>query len=158
QFDRRLHHLPDAVRRHIGRVGRPCPLADQDAQPHGARSRLFQALDIAHPDRRGELVPLGNRTLGVLGARRQRLLYGVRRQLGQMILAHAVPPTVMRSILMVGIPTPTGTLCPSLPQVPMPSSSRRSLPTMLTYFSASGPLPIRVALRTGRPSLPSSIR
>src|ERR1700746_164420 len=62
----------------------------------------------------------------------------------------------MRSIFTVGIPTPTGTLCPSLPQVPMPSSSRRSLPTMLTYFNASGPLPISVALRTGRVSLPSA--
>src|SRR5438105_15849596 len=33
----------------------------------------------------------------------------------------AVPPTVMRSSLVVGMPTPTGTACPSLPHVPMPS-------------------------------------
>jgi hypothetical protein len=29
-----------------------------------------------------------------------------------------VPPTVSPSILRVGDPTPTGTDCPSLPQVP----------------------------------------
>src|SRR5438067_5207615 len=38
---------------------------------------------------------------------------------------YAVPPTVMRSILIVGMPTPTGTLWPSFPQTPMPSSRRR---------------------------------
>ena len=59
----------------------------------------------------------------------------------------------MRSIFTVGMPTPTGTLCPSLPQMPMPSSSFRSWPTMLTYFSASGPLPISDAPRTGRVNL-----
>ena len=35
----------------------------------------------------------------------------------------AVPPTVRPSIFSVGWPTPTGTLWPSLPQVPMPESS-----------------------------------
>ena len=63
----------------------------------------------------------------------------------QSPIQRPVPPTVIRSSLIVGMPTPTGTLWPSLPQVPMPSSSLRSLPTMETYFSASGPLPIRVA-------------
>ena len=43
------------------------------------------------------------------------------------------------------MPTPTGTACPSLPQVPTPSSSFRSLPTMETRVSTSGPLPISVA-------------
>jgi len=38
----------------------------------------------------------------------------------------------------VGRPTPTGTLCPSLPQVPMPSSSFRSLPTIVTRVSMVG--------------------
>src|SRR5580658_3735766 len=69
-----------------------------------------------------------------------------------------VPPTVMRSSFTVGMPTPTGTLCPALPQVPIPSSSARSFPTIETYFSASGPLPINVAPLTGRVTLPSSIR
>jgi hypothetical protein len=35
----------------------------------------------------------------------------------------AVPPTVMLSTRKVGWPTPTGTLCPSLPHTPTPSSS-----------------------------------
>src|ERR1035441_4876881 len=50
-----------------------------------------------------------------------------------------VPPTVMWSSLTVGMPTPTGTFCPALPQVPMPSSSARSFPTMDMCFNASGP-------------------
>src|SRR6185369_3112169 len=71
--------------------------------------------------------------------------------------AHAVPPTVSPSIFSVGWPTPTGTLCPSLPQVPMPVSSSRSLPIIVTRVSASGPLPISVAPFTGCVTLPSSI-
>ncbi|CFO79678.1 Uncharacterised protein [Bordetella pertussis] len=47
------------------------------------------------------------------------------------------------------MPTPTGTLWPSLPQVPTPESRRMSLPIRLTRFMASGPLPIRVAPLTG---------
>ncbi len=61
----------------------------------------------------------------------------------------AVPPTVMPSMRSVGWPTPTGTLWPSLPQTPMPESSARSLPIMLTRLSASGPLPMMVAPLTG---------
>ena len=38
--------------------------------------------------------------------------------------AYAVPPTVKPSMRRVGWPTPTGTLWPSLPQVPTPLSSR----------------------------------
>jgi hypothetical protein len=38
-----------------------------------------------------------------------------------------VPPTVNSSILRLGCPTPTGTLCPSLPQTPTPLSSFKSL-------------------------------
>ena len=59
---------------------------------------------------------------------------------------------------IVGMPTPTGTPCPSLPQVPMPGSSARSLPMRDTRVSTSGPLPISVAPFTGAPILPSSIR
>src|SRR5213075_2369252 len=69
----------------------------------------------------------------------------------------AVPPTVSRSSFVVGMPTPTGTAWPSLPQVPMPSSSRKSLPTIETCFKASGPLPINVAPRIGAVTWPSSI-
>src|SRR5574337_1017668 len=60
-----------------------------------------------------------------------------------------VPPTVSPSILIVGSPTPTGTPCPSFPQVPTPSSSLRSLPTMDTRVRTSGPCPISVAPLTG---------
>jgi len=38
-----------------------------------------------------------------------------------------------------GSPTPTGTACPSLPQVPRPGSCEASEPTALTFLSASGP-------------------
>jgi hypothetical protein len=62
---------------------------------------------------------------------------------------YAVPPTVRRSMRKVGWPTPTGTLCPSLPHTPTPVSSCRSLPIMLTRVIASGPLPISVAPFTG---------
>ena len=65
-----------------------------------------------------------------------------------------VPPTVMPSMRIVGRPTPTGTDWPSLPQVPMPSSSARSLPTRLTRVSASGPLPIRRRALHRRGELP----
>ena len=62
---------------------------------------------------------------------------------------YAVPPTVSPSIRSVGCPTPTGTLWPSLPQVPTPESISMSLPIMETRVSTSGPLPIRVAPLTG---------
>src|SRR5580658_6360356 len=110
----------------------------------------------------GELVALERDSLRVGRPRTPSHLYRLLRKPPQPrrnLCAHrAVPPTVMRSSLTVGIPTPTGTLCPSLPQVPTPSSSSRSLPTIDTYLSASGPLPISIASRTGAVILPSSIR
>src|SRR5690606_16549087 len=69
-----------------------------------------------------------------------------------------VPPTVICETSSDGWPTPTGTLWPSLPQVPTPSSSARSLPTIATRCMVSGPLPIRVAPLTGAAMRPSSIR
>ncbi len=62
---------------------------------------------------------------------------------------YAVPPTVSPSRRSVGWPTPTGTLWPSLPQVPTPVSRRMSLPIMRMRFNASGPLPMSVAPLTG---------
>jgi hypothetical protein len=55
-------------------------------------------------------------------------------------LIPCVPPTVNyhRSVSIVGWPTPTGTLWPSLPQVPTPGSRRMSLPIMETRVSTSG--------------------
>src|SRR6266699_2242371 len=57
----------------------------------------------------------------------------------------AVPPTVSASMRSVGWPTPTGTLWPFLPQVPMPWSSARSLPIMVMRLRSVGPLPISIA-------------
>src|SRR6202008_2646334 len=75
-----------------------------------------------------------------------------------VIDAHApVPPTVMRSILSVGWPTPTGTPWPFLPQVPIPVSSARSLPIIELRCRSVGPLPISIAPFNGAPSLPFSI-
>ena len=66
---------------------------------------------------------------------------------------HPVPPTVSPSSRSVGWPTPTGTLCPFLPQVPMPLSSFKSLPIMHTRVRSVGPLPISVAPLIGAPTL-----
>src|SRR5262249_6560962 len=119
---------------------------------------FLQLLDFAHAHVGGKFRSLGDAALRIAGPGSQGATDDVRCHFAQMIRAQAVPPTVMRSILRVGMPSPTGTLWPSLPHTPMPSSSFKSCPTMLTYFSASGPLPINVALRTGRVILPSSIR
>ena len=70
----------------------------------------------------------------------------------------ACPPTVRPSIFSVGCPTPTGTVCPSLPQLPMPPSNAQSLPTMLTRVNTSGPFPINVAPFTGDVIFPRSMR
>src|SRR5262249_22257362 len=70
---------------------------------------------------------------------------------------HPVPPTVMRSMRSVGWPTPTGTPCPFLPQVPIPGSSSRSLPIMLMRLRSVGPLPINMAPLSGSRSFPSSM-
>ncbi|MNF17252.1 hypothetical protein D3C80_2206390 [compost metagenome] len=69
-----------------------------------------------------------------------------------------MPPTVIWSMRRCGWPTPTGTHCPALPQLPMPVSSFESLPIIETRFMASGPLPISIAPFTGAPILPFSMR
>ena len=60
-----------------------------------------------------------------------------------------VPPTVMRVDAQRRLPDADRHPWPSLPQVPMPGSSSRSLPTMRHAVSTSGPLPISVAPLTG---------
>src|SRR3989304_1434772 len=52
----------------------------------------------------------------------------------------------------VGWASPTGTPCPSFPQVPRPNP--RSDPTMSIIDSASGPFPVMVAPRTRPPHRP----
>src|SRR5579884_1197004 len=69
----------------------------------------------------------------------------------------AVPPTVILSMRNEGWPTPTGTPCPFLPQVPIPGSSAKSLPIMVMRLRSVGPLPISIAPFTGAPTLPFSI-
>src|SRR5262249_45699851 len=69
----------------------------------------------------------------------------------------AVPPTVIALTSVVGMPTPTGTDWPSLPQVQRPSLSLKSLPTAVTFRRMSGPLPIRLTLRIGAVIRPPSI-
>ena len=80
---------------------------------------------------------------------------GARR--GQLLVA--VPPTVMPSISSVGVPTPTGTDWPSLPQV---HDAVDELEVVADASSpcagTSGPLPIRFTPLSGAVSLPSSIR
>src|SRR5262249_26324624 len=88
---------------------------------------------------------------------------GLARELHQLFAdlgqVHApVPPTVTWSMRTVGRPTPTGTIWPSLPQVPRPGSCEASLPTALTFLSASGPTPMIIAPFTGRVISLSSIR
>ena len=64
----------------------------------------------------------------------------------------------MPDIFRVGWPTPTGTPCPSLPQVPTPSSSFKSFPIIEILFIASGPFPISVAPFNGAVGFPFSIK
>ena len=66
-------------------------------------------------------------------------------------------PTVIPLTSVVGIPTPTGTDCPSLPHSQRPSLNLKSLPTAVTLRSTSGPLPMRFTLRIGAVTLPPSI-
>ena len=60
-----------------------------------------------------------------------------------------VPPTVNPFIFNVGCPTPTGTPCPFFPQVPIPGSIFKSLPTNSTFFKTSKPDPIKGATLIG---------
>src|SRR5262249_21985369 len=69
-----------------------------------------------------------------------------------------VPPTVIELILMVGQPTPTGTLCPSFPHVQMPSDVSTSLPSIATLRRTSGPLPIRFTPLSGVVIFPSTTK
>src|SRR5579862_8507523 len=133
-------------------------MAHQHADSGTARTGLLEVFDLPHTHAGREFFAFRD---GAFGTRRTQFhgsLGGGGRDVQEVIAHAAVPPTVILSIFTVGIPTPTGTLCPSLPQTPIPSSSWRSWPTMLTYFSASGPLPISVAPFTGRVSLPFSMR
>ena len=126
------------------------------AQPDAATLRLLQKLWLAFAHLHRELTAAAQQHLGGLGPRRYGHLHHLHGQLLQLgatitalevtaggqtslglgISAHApyalVPPTVIAAIFTLGVPIPTGTDWPSLPQVQMPSDSAKSFPSMLT--------------------------
>ena len=115
----------------VGRVG--------EAQPALRRSRACRRpCEVASV--RSSISPSRTRTDGSRPASRIRLgllrralrahCVDAARSAGRWmrLMPTCVPPTVMLSMRTVGRPTPTGTLWPSLPQVPRPGSGMGSLP------------------------------
>ena len=108
--------------------------AKEDTQSCGARAGFLQPFDLALTNESFKLVAFVEDDFGIGSSCRERPVDELRSESGSEVLMwierldheRLVPPTTMRSSLMVGMPTPTGTLWPSLPQVPMPSSRRRS--------------------------------
>ncbi len=94
--------------------------ADKDAQPGGTRAGILQTFDFALAHQRFEFIAFVEDDFGVGGAGGERLLDELRGQRGGEFLVcniscdwrfehqRPVPPTTMRSSLMVGMPTPTG--------------------------------------------------
>src|SRR5262249_38858809 len=119
---------------------------------------LLERFDFAHTNRDGKCVFFANQNIRCRGALFDGALYDSLGGVRQIVHYFSVPPTVISRILIVGSPTPTGIDWPSLPQIPTPLSSCRSLPTMLTCRRTVGPSPIRVAPLTGMVTCPSSIR
>src|SRR5262249_35278342 len=128
-----------------------------DADPPAAR--LGEALDLAGVDTDLTAArPLAPR-LRICGARRRRRLGGSPGDLlepGRLAAHTAVPPTVIPRMRTCPWPVPTGAVWPALPQKPVFIS--KSLPTASIRSSACRQLPIRVAPRQGRVTLPPSIR
>ncbi len=133
-------------------------MSAENPQAQTPLARTLELLDFAQAHARGQRLGADRAALRP----RSRLSFSPRREpirqasnpsppsLSLWGSYALVPPTVIPSIRIVGSPTPTGTDCPSLPQVPIPESRLRSLPTILTRVSTSGPLPISVAPLTGR--------
>src|SRR5262249_8004173 len=135
-------------------------VTDEEPQAHALLARVVHLFDFPEPDPGGERFARGDEHIARGGAELSGLLEDGG---GQVFELHGasyawVPPTVRPSMRTVGKPTPTGTDWPSFPHVPMPSSSFRSLPTMVMRVSTSGPLPMSVAPLTGRVTLPPSIK
>src|SRR4249920_975916 len=126
--------------------------------------RFREAIDGTQPDLYRKGFAVGDHDVRFRRSTALRLgqeIYGelaIPIALLYLLIHRCVPPTVISSIRMVGRPTPTGTDCPSFPQVPMPSSSLRSCPTIETLVRISGPLPINVAPLTGLVTFPPSIK
>src|SRR5579885_2681544 len=145
---------------HLGGRSRRRRLPDEHAQAKTAFARTLEFFGLPQAHARGQRLAAGKQNLS--GGRTFSFRF-VQRPLGERSIKHRhgsnqalVPPTVIPSIRIVGRPTPTGTDWPSLPQVPIPESSARSLPTIATRVSTSGPLPISVASLTGRVTWPSA--
>src|SRR5581483_10562885 len=158
--ERLLHEAAERRGRQVRRVADGAAAAAEHPQPQPARRRLQQLLHLAAAHGDGELHAAVQHGVGSVRAALPRQLDHVLGNV-QQVVGHDycfVPPTVMLETSTVGMPTPTGTLWPSLPQVQRPSDSFRSVPTIVTFESVSGPLPISVTLRTGAVTWPSSIR
>ena len=154
RLDRAGGDRGDARLAEVGAVGVADPAADPGAHADAALGRRGEALDLAAVD--ADLAPalLGGVGLGVAGAGGERRLDRARFGRGRSNLASR--PTVIAAIRTWPWPVPTGTFWPPLPQKPVFIS--KSLPTASIAASASRQLPIRVAPRQGRVTLPPSIR
>jgi hypothetical protein len=132
------------------------------AHPDADRQKLRQLVRNAHEERKRNKPPRAYRELFrelrelLATATAMRLRTRWRTRTPELTPASR-PPSIPRSAATAG-PRPTGTDCPSLPQMPTPSSSAMSLPIIFTRCIVSGPLPISVAPFTGAVTLPSSIR
>ena len=125
---------------------RPCPVsprATSNEQRATLKPKRFHSYCIKTVSRHTSTEKGGGHCIPIRLSKTQLTLPDRR------LPAQAVPPTVMPSMRSVGWPTPTGTLWPSLPQVPTPESSAMSLPIMEMRLSTSGPLPTSVAPLTG---------
>src|SRR5438874_2298264 len=154
QCNRAAGERAQTIFREIRPIRKSEPLPDDHPQPDALGRRLVQLFHFSVADAHRRIARALGVGFGLGGAGLARELDQLFADVGQL---HApVPPTVRLSMRTVGRPTPTGTFCPSLPQVPRPGSWLASLPTALTFLSASGPTPISIAPLTGLASSPFS--
>ncbi len=103
-------------------VRRPLAFAEIHADAQALIAGMFDGFHFAQAHGDGQAGAAGYG--GVRRASAQLLCLGEKisdHGFELFYAAHtAVPPTVISSTFMVGWPTPTGTLCPSLPQTPTP--------------------------------------
>src|SRR4051812_2544892 len=103
-------HVFNTLIGEIRRVGRTRMLSHEHSDARAARAGFGERLYFAHPNIDGKVVALGDGAFsGIRSALQREADYPLCKVL-HAVARHAVPPTVMRSSLMVGIPTPTGTL------------------------------------------------
>src|SRR5690606_14286605 len=160
-----LDGLGDGLPGHFLREGEAGPLVLEQADAYAPRVGYLRALDLAleqfDPHALG-FARHGVETIRPLAAGfraheidRVRRIQGFHRLLLSRFPDHR-PPTRMLSTLMVGWPTMTGTEPEEAPH--MPAASSRSSPTWEMRGRISGPLPIKVAPRTGSVVFPLRIK